>query len=131
MGKYRMGRVNEEILKVLTDILRNVKDPRVSDNFVSFTEVQTSPDLRTAKVFFSHLSGEDKEIKEGLKSCAGFLRHSLAENLNLRMTPELTFAPDTSMAYAAHISNILNTLNIQPEQPENTEQPAEKTEEEK
>jgi ribosome-binding factor A len=102
----------------MTVILRKVKDPRVSDAFISVTAADCTPDLKYAKIYYSALSGDKKEIAKGLKAATGFIRRELASSLNLRITPELTFLPDDSVAYGAHIASILNTLDISPEEPE-------------
>lgn len=115
MAKYRQGRINDEIQKEMTSILRKVKDPRVSDAFISITAVDCTADLKYAKIYYSALRGDAKEIAKGLKTAAGFIRRELARSLNLRMTPELTFIADTSIAYGAHISSILNGLDISEE----------------
>lgn len=116
MSKYRRGRINEEMQKELTQILRRVKDPRVSDAFVSITAADCTPDLKYAKIYYSVMSGDAKEVAKGLKAAAGFIRRELANTLNLRMTPELTFLPDSSISYGAHIAAVLNTLQISPEE---------------
>ena len=121
MAKYRQGRINEEIQKEMTVILRKVKDPRVSDAFISVTAADCTADLKYAKIYYSALSGDAKEIAKGLKAATGFIRRELARSLNLRITPELTFHPDSSIAYGAHISSILNNLEISEEEPEETD----------
>ena len=121
MAKYRRGRINDEMRGEVATILREVKDPRVKDAFVSITGAEVTPDLKYAKIYYSALSGDAKEIAKGLKAAAGFIRRELARSLNLRMTPELTFIPDSSIAYGAHISSILNTLEISEEDPEETD----------
>ena len=108
MAKHRRGRINEEMFKETAKIMQNVKDPRISENFVSVTAVDVTPDLKYAKVYYSALRGDPKEIKKGLNSCAGFIRGQLAKNLNLRITPELTFVEDTSIAYGAKIEKIIS-----------------------
>ena len=118
MAKYRRGRINEEIQKEMTMILRKVKDPRVSDAFISVTAADCTADLKYAKIYYSALSGDKKEIAKGLKAATGFIRRELASSLNLRITPELTFLPDDSVAYGAHIASILNGLEISPEEEE-------------
>ena len=115
MAKYRRGRINDEIQKEMTSILRKVKDPRISDAFISITAADCTADLKYAKIYYSALRGDPKEIAKGLKTAAGFIRRELARSLNLRMTPELTFIPDSSIAYGAHISSILNSLDISEE----------------
>ena len=118
MAKYRRGRINEEMQKELTVILRRVKDPRVSDAFISITAADCTADLKYAKIYYSAMGGDKKEIAKGLKAASGFIRRELAGSLNLRMTPELTFIEDASVAYGAHIASILNNLEITPEEDE-------------
>lgn len=124
MGKYRRGRINEEIQKEMTVILRKVKDPRVGDAFVSITAADCTADLKYCKIYYSALSGDAKELAKGLKAATGFIRRELANSLNLRITPELVFLPDSSIAYGAHINSILNSLDITPAE---EEEPAEET----
>jgi len=118
MAKYRRGRINEEMQKELTVILRRVKDPRVSDAFISITAADCTADLKYAKIYYSAMGGDKKEIAKGLKAASGFIRRELASSLNLRMTPELTFVPDDSVAYGAPIAKILSGLEISPEEDE-------------
>ncbi len=122
MANYRRGRINEEMQKELTMILRRVKDPRVSEAFISVTAADCTPDLKFAKIYYSVMGGDQKEVAKGLKAATGFIRRELARSLNLRITPELTFVADVSVAYGAHIASILNTLDIQPEEDEEEEE---------
>ena len=124
MGRYRRDRINEEMRKELMNILRGVKDPRVQDAFLSVTAAQVTPDLKYAKIYYSFLSGDEKEVLQGLKAASGYIRRELARTLNLRITPELSFHRDTSIAYGAHIASILNNLEIS--EPEEEDAPAEK-----
>jgi len=112
MANYRRGRINDEMQKTLTEILREVKDPRVSGAFISVTGVDVTPDLKYAKVYYSALKGDKKEVYLGLKSSAGFIRRQVAQRMNLRATPEFTFVEDESIAYGARISTILNSITI-------------------
>ena len=118
MAKYRQGRINEEIQKEMTSILRKVKDPRVSDAFISVTAADCTADLKYAKIYYSTLSGDAREVAKGLKAATGFIRRELARSLNLRITPELTFLADSSISYGAHIASILEGLDITPEEDE-------------
>ena len=119
MAKYRQNRINDEMQKELMNILRHVKDPRVQDAFISVTAVDCTADLKYAKIYYSALRGDAKEIAKGLKAASGFIRRELAHSLNLRITPELTFLQDTSITYGAHIASILNNLEIsEPEEEE-------------
>lgn len=110
MAKHRRPRINDEMKKEVSEALRNIKDPRVTGAFVTITAVEVTPDLKYAKIFFSHLSGETKEIKKGLESASGFVRRHIAEKMNLRVTPELSFLYDDSIKYGAHISSLLNKI---------------------
>jgi ribosome-binding factor A len=80
---------------------------------ISVTAVQTTSDLRHAKVYLSVFNLEsEKEFMKGLKSASGFLRHELGQSLNLRYTPELQFELDKSIEHGAKISTILSDLEI-------------------
>lgn len=116
MAKYRRDRINDEMRREMMDILRKVKDPRVQDAFVSVTAVDCTADLKYAKIYYSALRGDEKELAKGLKAATGFIRRELAAGLNLRITPKLTFVRDSSITYGAHISSILNTLDISDEE---------------
>ncbi len=119
MAKYRQDRINDQMQKELMSILRRVKDPRVQDAFLSVTAVDCTADLKYAKIYYSALRGDAKEIAKGLKAATGFIRRELAHSLNLRITPELTFLQDSSITYGAHIASILNNLEIsEPEEDE-------------
>lgn len=113
MANYRRDRINDETQKALSVILREVKDPRVAGAFVSITGAEVSGDLKFAKIFYSVLGGDaesEKKVAQGLRSCTGFLRKRLAEELDLRQTPELIFRIDRSMANGAHISSLLHDI---------------------
>ena len=107
----RMGRINDDIQLALSSLLRQVKDPRVQQGMISVTRVETTGDLRYAKVWLSVL-GElnEKEFKRGLKSCAPWLRRELGSSLNLRYTPELVFELDHSIEYGAKISRMIEEI---------------------
>lgn len=118
MANYRRGRINDEVKKELSIILREVKDPRISDAFISVTAVEVSGDLKFAKVYYSAMMGDKKEVAKGLKSSAGFIRREIARRLNLRMTPEFSFYEDHSIEHGAKISKLLNDIEITPEEDE-------------
>ena len=121
MAKYRQSRINEEMFKEAAQIIRTVKDPRVSEAFVSVTGVEVTPDLKFAKIYYSHMQGDKKTVKKGLDSSAPYIRGQLAKSLNLRITPELSFLQDSSITYGAHIASILNNLEISEPEDEETE----------
>ena len=113
MASNRIGRINEEIQKELASLLRAVKDPRVQDTMISITHVETTPDLRYAKVYVSFLQ-EDKaaDAMKGLKSAGGWLRRQLGSALQLRYTPELVWALDDSITYGAKMLELINSLEV-------------------
>ena len=89
---------------------------------ISVTRVETTGDLRYAKVWLSVLGLEnEKEFKKGLRSAAGWLRRELGSSMSLRYTPELVFEVDHSIEYGAHISQVINSLDIKHEEDESDE----------
>ena len=113
MASNRINRINEEIQKELSALLRTVKDPRVQDTMISITRVETTPDLRYTKVYVSFLQEEKAEgAMKGLKSAAGFLRRQLGANLKLRYAPEIVWALDDSITYGARMLNLINSLGV-------------------
>ena len=111
MASNRIARINEEIQKELSALLRTVKDPRVQDVMISITRVETTPDLRYTKVYVSFLEdGKANDALQGLRSSAGFLRRELGGALGLRYTPELLFEADDSIAYGAHILEVMQDV---------------------
>ena len=113
MASNRIGRINEEIQKELSALLRNLKDPRVQDTMISITHVETTPDLRYAKIYVSFLQEERaQDALKGLKSAGGYLRRELGQSLQLRYTPELQFVEDDSIGAGAHILDLLRDPEV-------------------
>ena len=113
MASNRIGRINEEIQKELSALLRNLKDPRVQDTMISITHVETTPDLRYAKIYVSFLQEERaQDALKGLKSAGGYLRRELGAALKLRYTPELQFVEDDSIGQGAHILSMLRDPEV-------------------
>jgi len=104
-------RLNSEVQKELSSIIRDVKDPRVSP-WTSVSEVYVAPDLKTCKVWISVLgSDEDRDnTLKGLSNAAGYIRHELAVRMNLRNTPELTFISDTSAEYGVEMIRKIDSV---------------------
>ncbi len=111
MGSVRIGRVNDEMLRVLSELIRTVRDPRVS-GLVSIVRVETAPDLGSARVYVSVLGDEAKERDciRGLVSASGYLRREAAKRLRLRHTPELTFIADNSIVTGTHIMELIENV---------------------
>ncbi len=112
MAGHRQDKLNNAVSGELAAIIRQVKDPRVSGAFVSIVGASVSPDLSTARVFFSVL-GNDEGVEKGLASATGFIRSELAKRLNLRITPKLTFIRDNNTERAMNISKILKDVSTE------------------
>ena len=116
MANNRIGRINEEIQRELSALLRTVKDPRLQGGMITVTHVDTTSDLRYARIYVSTLDkAQEKDVLKGLKSAAGFLRRELGRALQLRYTPELQFIADDSIQHGAHILEILRQVERQDE----------------
>lgn len=108
MAKKRIARLNEQVRRELTELLRReVRDPRIG--IVTITDVEVSPDLYHAKVFYS-VMGEDEDrssAAEGLRAAAGFLRTEIGRRMHIRRAPELHFTYDDTLRHAMHIEQLL------------------------
>jgi ribosome-binding factor A len=109
MTTSRMRRVNEAVREVLSGhIAEDLKDPRIG--FVTVTGVETSPDLRHARVYVSVLGSDDERqaAMDGLQSAAGFLQAKVGEELRMKRTPTLGFEYDDSIDRGMRISELLD-----------------------
>lgn len=112
MPSNKLARTNDDIQYTVSQLLREVKDPRVQQGMVSVTRVETTGDLKFSKVWLSVYGMEDeKEFRKGLKSVAPWMRRELGNRMKLRNTPQLIFEIDHSIEYGAHINDLLNQLN--------------------
>ena len=109
----RIDRINEEARKEISEIIRELKDPRITKGLCSVVSVDITKDLRWCKAYISVFGDEavQKDAIEGLKSAAGFVRKELAHKLGLRYTPEILFTLDNSIEHGAHINKLLNDIN--------------------
>lgn len=109
----RIDRINEEARKEISSVIRELKDPRVSNGLCSVVSVDITRDLRWCKAYISVLGNEQvrQDALSGLKSAAGFVRKELARRLRLRYTPEIIFVSDNSIEYGAHINKLLRDIN--------------------
>ena len=113
MQGKRLERVNQLIKEEISAVLqRQIKDPRLG--FVTVTEVDTTADLKLARVYVSVLGPEEQWAKsfKALESARGFVWNWLRKHLDLRVTPQLLFRPDRSMEHAAHIQALLAGLRL-------------------
>lgn len=112
----RMTRVNDELTRELANIIRGeLKDPRIGV-LTSVLRVETTQDLKYCKVFISVLGNDEEKanVMKGLKSATGYIRHLLAERINLRITPELMFKLDDSVEYGIRMSKLIDEISSQP-----------------
>ena len=110
MSSYRMARLNGQIARELSQIIGEVKDPRIGRALVSVTRAECAADLKTARVYYSSVGGDDEEVSQGLVNAQGFIRSALAHRLDLRVTPELHFVRDGSIERGGRISRLLHEL---------------------
>lgn len=117
MSAIRQDRLNEEIKKTISEIIREMKDPRVSA-MTTITQVEVTNDLKHAKLHTSVYGQDEEERKstvEALNHAAGFIARELGRRMQIRRLPALKFMLDTSIEYSVHISQILNTLHTEAE----------------
>lgn len=112
MAGFKLGRTSEDLRRELMDILRNMKDPRISGGMISILRIELTNDLSHCKVYISSLEGMEKaqEAVKVLKNAAGFIRHELTTRLEIRKVPELHFIPDDSIEHSADIQRILREI---------------------
>lgn len=112
MAKERINKINEELRRELSGVLREVKDSRIP-MMTSIVAVNVTNDLSYAKVFVSVMGDAEvqKKALEGLKSAAGFMRREVGRKMTIRYTPELIFEIDRSIEHGAHINEVINSLN--------------------
>ena len=106
-NSVKNSRINGEVQRVLAEVIRGeIKDPRIAP-MTSVVSVEVAPDLKTCKAYISVLGDEDaqKSTLEGLNSALGFIRTQIARRVNLRITPEIRFLPDRSIAYGVDMSH--------------------------
>ena len=112
MPTFKLGRTTEDVRRELTDILRTMKDPRIT-GMISIVKVDLSGDQSYCKVYISSLDDLEAANRavEGLKSAAGFIRREIGSRLKMRRTPEFHFISDDSIEYSADIARILYDLD--------------------
>ncbi|HBL85313.1 MAG: ribosome-binding factor A [Clostridiales bacterium GWF2_38_85] len=112
----RQEKINEQTQRELNEIIRSVKDYRITSVLFNITAARVSKDLSVAKIYYSALpTGKNavdiKEINKGLVSANGYIRSELAKRLNLRITPKLTFEFDNTVEKAMHIEKVLKEID--------------------
>mgnify|MGYP001313585140 FL=1 len=111
MASYRASRTEEDIKRELTDIMRTLKDPRIS-GLISVVKMDLSRDMSHCKVYISSMDGMDaaQNAVKGLTSAAGYIKRELNSRMKLRKLPDFHFIADDSIAYSADISRMLEDL---------------------
>lgn len=114
MASYKASRMNEDIMREICAIIRELKDPRIS-KLLSVVRVEVTNDLSYATCYVSAIDGYDKTLEsvKGLKSAAGYIRRELGNALRLRKLPEIRFVADNSIEHSAKINHVLD--DIRPE----------------
>lgn len=113
MAGNRINRINEEVRRELSEILRELKDPRIP-MMTSVVSVSVTGDLRYATVYVSIFGNDEvrKDALKALKNSAGFVRRELGHRLNLRYTPEILYRDDNSIEHGARINELLRREDI-------------------
>jgi ribosome-binding factor A len=109
MAGYRIDRLNEDVKRELSDIIRELKDPRLT-GLVSVIRAEVSSDLSYAKVYVSVVGCDSGDAMKVIKNASGHIRHELASRLSIRKTPELKFILDDSIEHGARIATLLNKI---------------------
>lgn len=116
MSNIRLERINGEIQKIVSKIINfEIEDPIVRDQIVSVVDVKTSADLFQSKIFVSILSDDEnkKKIFETIRKSKGFIKRRLAEEMSLRVLPELVFEMDKTLERSSKVFDILKALEKQ------------------
>lgn len=117
MSSYKSERTAEDIKREITAIIRSLKDPRVSEKFISVSRIELTSDLSYAKVYISALEGFPvaKEAVTALTNGAGFIRKEVGAKIRMRKVPEIKFIADNSIEQGMKIVERMNTLAINEE----------------
>ena len=112
MAKFRQQKIDEEMKRELSAIVRELKDPRISQ-MTSIVAADVTKDLKYAKVFVSVMGTEEekKNTIEALKSATGYIKREIASRLDLRCVPHPTFVLDNSIDYGMHINDLIHKIN--------------------
>ncbi len=113
MATFRSDRRNEEVKKTVSEIIREMKDPRISP-MTTLTDVDMTKDLKYAKIKVSVYDDDEKQrisSVEALNHAAGFIAHELGARMRIRAVPSMKFSLDNTIAYSVRISEILNGLH--------------------
>ena len=110
---YRMDKVNAEMQKVVSSVINaELRNPQIDDAVITVTEVQTSPDFSSAKVYVSALNTSlaHEDVLKELAEAEGFIKRRIAEELKMKRTPALRFIYDDSQEHGDKILKMLESL---------------------
>lgn len=112
MANFNIKRLGEDIRRELSAAVGGVKDPRVSEGFVTVTRCELTNDMSYCKVWISCMGGEARTAKavEGMAAASGYFKKAISARIRMRKIPELIFMPDNSLEYSEHIENIIANL---------------------
>ena len=119
MGSHKSGRMSEDIRRIISGKMRDLKDPRIKGGeMLTVVRCEVAHDGSFCKVYISSLEGIDraKEAVKGFESASGFLKREISNVLGLRKAPELKFVPDDSAEYSARIFGKLKNIKPYPEE---------------
>lgn len=114
MSAIRQDRLNEEIKKTVSEVIREMKDPRISP-MTTITQAEVTNDLKYAKLMVSIYEADEQVRKasiDALNHAAGFITREIGHRMQIRRLPSLKFILDTSIEYSVHIAKILDTLHV-------------------
>ena len=113
MSEIKNDRRNEELRKTVSEVIRDMKDPRISD-MATITNVEMTKDLKYAKLRVSVYDEDDgarQKTVEALNHAAGFIAHEAGQRMQIRRVPQMTFFLDNSIEYSVHISKLIDQLH--------------------
>ena len=125
MGSHKAGRMSEDIRRIISGKMRDLKDPRIKGGeMLTVVRCEVAHDGSFCKVYISSLEGMEraKEAVKGFESASGFLKREISNVLGLRKAPELKFVPDDSAEYSARIFGKLKNIKPYPEEEEASEE---------
>ena len=117
MAGHKIDRLTSDFTFQLSDLLRTLKDPRVTGCMLTIVRVEITNDLSYATVYVGAMEGIEaaKDAVKGLQNASGYLKRELASRVKMRKMPELRFVADDSIEHSAHIARVLESLHIQEE----------------
>ncbi len=113
MPNFKVGRISEDIKRVLSAMIADLKDPRIAGQMITIMRCDLSNDMSHCKVYVSSFNGFDnaKQAVKGFESASGYIKRHISNVLHLRKCPELKFIADNSTEHSTHINELLKNMN--------------------